>query len=203
MRTIRQYAKLAKPLSSILRGEDGRVSKNDSKKKIINMNQDAIEAFGKIKHSLVSDKVILQFPDFNKEFHLTTDASDFAIGAMLSQGDRPISFICRTLSKAEENYATNQKEMLAIIWALKALRNYLYGRTKIKIYTDHQPLTYSLSSWNGNSKVKRWKAYLEEYNYELIYKPGKSNVVADALSRPSQINTVISTQHSAESSAEN
>jgi len=109
----------------------------------------------------VSDEVILQFPDFDKEFQLTTGASDFAIGAVLSQGDKPISFLSRTLSKAGENYTVNKKEMLAIVWALKALRNYLYGRAKIKIFPHHQPLTYSLSSWNGNSRVKRWKAYLE------------------------------------------
>ena len=65
-RFIGDFANLAKPHSSLLRGEDGRVSKNDSKKKIINMNQDAIEAFNKIKNSLVSDEVILQFPYFNK-----------------------------------------------------------------------------------------------------------------------------------------
>ena len=96
------------------------------------MNQDTIEAFNQINNYLVSDEVILQFPDFNKEFQLTTDASDSAIGAVLSQGDRPISFLSITLSKPEENYATNQIEMLAIVWALKTLKNELYGRAKVK-----------------------------------------------------------------------
>lgn len=72
--------------------------------------------------------------------------------------------------------------MLAIIWALKALRNYLYGKAKVKIFTDHQTLTHSLSSWYGNAKIKRWKSHLEEYAYELLYKPGKDNVVVDAFS---------------------
>lgn len=73
--------------------------------------------------------------------------------------------------------------MLAIVWALDNLRSYLYGATTLRVYTDHQPLTFALGNRNFNAKLKRWKSRIEEYNCELIYKPGKSNVVADALSR--------------------
>lgn len=202
-RFIKDFAKMAKPLSSLLRGEDGRVSKRNSAKKFITLDEEAQEAFNKIKNALVSNEVILNYPDTNKEYELTTDASNHAIGAVLSQNKKPIIFLSRTLSKTEENYATNEKEMLAIIWALKALKNYLYGRAKVKIFTDHQPLTHSLSSWNGNGRIKRWKAYLEEYDYELLYKPGRENIVADALSRipNNHINSIASTQHSADSSS--
>lgn len=96
--------------------------------------------------------------------------------------------------------------MLAIIWSLNSLRNFLYGSRKVKILTDHQPLTYALSNKNTNSKMKRWKAILEEYNYELKYKPGTTNVVADALSRipqKSNINALTMTQHSDDSSSHN
>jgi hypothetical protein len=202
-RFIYDYAKLAKPLTSLLRGEDGRVSKSISKNKIINLTQDAIEAFEKIKNSLISKEVILSHPNFEESFELTTDASDYAIGAVLSQNDRPITFLSRTLNKTEESYATNEKEMLAIIWALNTLRNFLYGSRKVLIFTDHQPLTFALSNKNTNSKMKRWKAILEEYNYELKYKPGKANIVADSLSRPPQINSMTATQHSDGSSAQN
>lgn len=204
-RFIRDYSKLAKPLTSLLRGEDGHVSANMSKKKLIQLNQDAIEAFHKLKNSLASEEVILQYPDFDKSFQLTTDASDYAIGAVLSQDDKPITFLSRTLSKTEEGYATNEKEMLAIIWSLNSLRNFLYGSRKVNIFTDHQPLTYALSNKNTNSKMKRWKAILEEYNYELKYKPGKENVVADSLSRPpkTEIHSMTPTEHSADSSAQN
>ena len=205
-RFVKDYAKLAKPLTALLRGEDGRTSKNQSAKKQINLDVEATNAFQKIKNVLISEDVMLTYPNLNKEFELTTDASNYAIGAVLSQEDRPITFISRTLSKTEENYAANEKEMLAIIWALKSLRNYLYGSVKIKIFTDHQPLTYALSSKNNNGKMKRWRAILEEHNYELKYKPGKTNVVADGLSRPPQhvqINSLTPTQHSDESSAQN
>lgn len=154
-RFIKDYAKLAKSLTALLRGEDGHTSKTASSKKVVHLTDAAMEAFSKIKNSLVSDDVILSFPDFNKDFHLTTDASDYAIGAVLSQDNKPITFISRTLNKAEEHYAANEKEMLAIVWALNSLRNYLYGPTKLKIFTDHQPLTYALSSKNTNNKMKR------------------------------------------------
>lgn len=162
-RFIKDYAKIVKPLTLILRGEEGRLSRHLSAKTSITLNKEAIEAFNKIKNSLTSNEVMLQYPNFNKEFHLTTDASNYAIGAVLEQDSKPILFISRTLSKTEENYATNEKEMLAIIWALKTLRSYLYGHAAVKIFTDHQPLTYALSNRNNNSKLKRCKAILEEY----------------------------------------
>lgn len=143
---------------------------------------------------------MLAFPNFEKPFLLTTDASNKAIGAVLSQkfydGERPITFISKTLSSTEENYATNEKEMLAIVWALHTLRNFIYGH-KIIIHTDHQPLTFTISPKNNNAKLKRWKAFIEEHDHEICYKPGKANVVADALSRI-QINSLTATQHSAE-----
>lgn len=168
----------------------------------------AREAFDKLKAILSSRDVILTFPDFNKTFELTTDASSYAIGAILSQENRPITFISRSLNKTEENYAANEREMLAIIWSLNQLRNYLYGRAKVIIYTDHQPLTYALSNKNNNAKMKRWKEILEEYNYELHYKPGKGHVVADVLSRPpcnrdADVNILTATVHSDKSSGEN
>lgn len=205
-RFIRDYAKIAKPLTLLLRGEDGLVSKNISKTKPIHMSDEAIKAFNNLKNCLISNDVILMYPDFEKEFELTTDASNHAIGAVLSQDNKPITFLSRTLSNTEENYATNEKEMLAIIWALGSLRNYLYGSRKVKIFTDHQPLTYALSNKNTNCKMKRWKAILEEYNYELRYKPGKENIVADSLSRPPQanaINSVSCSEHSDDSSSHN
>lgn len=205
-RFVKDYAKLAKPLTALLRGEEGRVSKSQSARAHITLGDEALAALEKIKNVLISRDVMLTYPNLNKDFELTTDASNYAIGAVLSQEDRPITFISRTLTKTEENYAANEKEMLAIIWALKSLRNYLYGSAKVKIFTDHQPLTYALSNKNNNSKMKRWKAILEEYNYELKYKPGKTNVVADGLSRPpqqDQINSLTPTQHSDESSPQN
>jgi len=137
-----------------------------------------MKAFNDLK-TVLSSSEELAFPNFSKPFHLTTDASNYAIGAVLSQvdsgKDRPIAYISRSLSQTEENYGTNKKEVLAIVWALDNLRSYLYGAGSIKIYTDHQPLTFSLGNRKLNAKLKRWKSRIEEYNCELICKPGKSN----------------------------
>lgn len=182
-RFVRDYARITKPLTKFLRGENGQVNSNKSKNVKITLDEEAIKAFKKIKSILASEDVLLLHPDFNKPFELTTDASSTAIGAVLSQNNRPISMISRTLTPTEENYATNEREMLAIVWSLQKLRNYLYGAKNINIFTDHQPLSFSVSEKNPNPKIRRWRAFIEEFSPKFFYKPGKENVVADALSR--------------------
>lgn len=197
---IKDYAKITKPLTIHLRGDNGIVKANQSAKIPVTLDDAAIEAFEIIKTRL-QEEVELYQPDFSKPFELTTDASNFAIGAVLSQNRQPISFISRTLNPTEQNYATNEKEILAIVWALQKLRNYLYGIANLTIYTDHQSLIYSISERNPNTKLKRWKNFIAEFGAEIKYKPGYQNVVADALSRH-QINhtSTDSTVHSMESS---
>lgn len=171
-RFIRDFAKIVKPLTALLRKDMEFLITPEVK-----------ACFEKCKQLLMLDPVLI-YPDFSKEFLLTTDASDYAIGAVLSQGpignDRPIAYASRTLNQTEERYSTTEKEFLAIVWAVNHFRPYLYGR-KFKMFTDHQPLTFSFT--NANHRVIRGKLALEEFDYELIYKPGKQNVVADALSR--------------------
>jgi len=98
------YAKLAKPLTSLLKVEGGHVSKSVSSKKVIFLRYEALNSFKKLKGILVSKEIFLRYPDFNK-FHLTADASKFANGAVLWRDNHPISFLSRTFYKAEESYA--------------------------------------------------------------------------------------------------
>lgn len=177
---IKNYADIARPLTEMLRHHNAK--KNESAKIKIQLDDVARKAFNQLK-MVLQEQIELFQPDYNKKFELTTDASNKALGAVLSQNGRPITFISRTLNSAEENYATNEREMLAIVWALQTLRNYLYGKTDTVIYTDHQPLTFATSEKNPNAKIKRWKAFIEECGVTLKYKPGKENVVADALTR--------------------
>lgn len=171
-RFIKDFAKLVKPLTNLLRKDTE-----------FEITPEMEECFQKCKEILIRDPILI-YPDFEKEFILTTDASDYAIGAVLSQGtlgkDRPVAFASRTLNVTEERYSTTEKELLAIVWAVKHFKSYLYGR-RFKLVTDHKPLIYSLT--NSNDKIVRWKLQLSEFNYEIVYKPGKQNVVADALSR--------------------
>lgn len=171
---IKDFAKIAKPLTQQLR-----------KGEKITHSPEFVSAFNRCKNILTSSHV-LQRPDLSKPFVLTTDASNYAIGAVLSQGpigkDKPIAFASRTLTKSEEKYSTIEKELLAIDWACRYFRPYLFGR-KFTLYTDHKPLTYALNMKTSNDRLIRMKLRLEQFDYEIQYRPGKQNVVADGLSR--------------------
>lgn len=179
---VRGYAETSKPLTLYLGEQNGKVGAKSSSKVKIQLNDDAIKAFNLIKSKMQEQLELFQ-PDYSKRFELTTDASNFAIGGVLSQNGKPITFISRTLSKTEMELATNERELLAIVWALKTLRNYLYGIADLTVFTDHQPLTLAVSEKNPNLQIKRWKSFVEESGVRLQYKPGKENIVADALSR--------------------
>lgn len=157
------------------------MSANNSRKVNLELTQDQLKAFNRLKDVLASEDVILAYPNFKKPFDLTTDASGHGLGAVLSQNGRPITLISRILRDNEVNFATNERELLAIVWALKNLRNYLYGKKNLNIFTDHQPLTFAVTDRNPNAKIKRWKAFIGEHNANIFYKPGKENFVADAL----------------------
>lgn len=179
-RFIPNYSKITKPMTSLL--------KKDVPFKWGESQQHSFDTCKKILTSLP----LLQYPDFTKEFILTTDASLHAIGGILSQGevgkDLPIAYASRTLNKAESNYSTIERELLAIVWAVKHFRPYLFGR-RFKIVTDHKPLTWLFSIKDPGSHLVRWRLKLEEYDYEIVYKAGKMNTNADALSRPPLSNT--------------
>jgi len=105
---------------------------------------------------------------------------------ILSQGpigqDRPIAYASRILSKAERNYNTTEKELLTIVWAVKYIRAYLYG-TIFTIVTDHRPLVGLFNVNDPGSRLMCWKLKLEEYDYKIIHKAGKSDTNIDVLSR--------------------
>jgi ribonuclease HI len=120
---------------------------------------------------------------------LCTDASDMAIGAVLMQEGRVIAYESRKLNNAELNYPVHEKELLAIIHALKVWRHYLLG-SEFKIETDHQSLRYLTTQANLNRRQSRWMELMQEFNFEIQYVKGKENVVADTLSRRPFLNAV-------------
>ena len=173
-RFIEHFSQIAKPLTQLLK-----------KDQAFRWTAQEQEAFEILKEKLTTTP-ILQYPDFSKPLVLTTDASGKAIGVVLSQGkigqDLPIAYASRVLNKAEENYSTIEKELLAIVWATQHFRPYVYG-TKFKIVTDHKPLTWLFNVKDPGSRLMRWKLKLAEYDYSIEYKTGKTNKNADALSR--------------------
>jgi hypothetical protein len=129
---------------------------------------------------------VLQLAGYSKPYIVTCDASDIGIGAVLEQegehGSQPVAFASRKLSSAENNYPVQERELLAIVYALKEWRPYLHG-SRFVIKTDHHPLRYLDTQGNLSKRQMRWMETLQEYDYEIVYVQGKFNVVADTLPR--------------------
>lgn len=143
------------------------------------------KAFIHLKSQLINP-TLLQYPDFSKEFCITTDASKQACGAVLTQNHNghqlPVAYASRAFTKGESNKSTTEQELAAIHWAIIHFRPYIYGK-HFTVKTDHRPLTYLFSMVNPSSKLTRIRLELEEYNFTVEYLKGKDNHVADALSR--------------------
>ncbi|KAE9100101.1 hypothetical protein PF010_g14935 [Phytophthora fragariae] len=127
-------------------------------------------------------------PDHSKAFHVVCDASDFAIGCALMQFDdegreRVVSYQSRQLKPAERNYPVHDKELLVMRYALFKFRVYLLGEQTFAVYTDHASLRTSTKSPHLSQRMARWLSLFSEYNFVVHYKPGKTNIFADALSR--------------------
>ena len=151
----------------------------------VKWGEDQETAFQKLKQCL-SQPPVLRLPDFNRLFILKVDASETGLGAALMQnfdgGEFPVAYASRKLLPRERNYATIEKECLAIIWAVKKFEFYLYGRV-FEIHTDHQPLTFLNTKKMVNKRVMRWALALQEFRFRLVSIKGKDNLVADFLSR--------------------
>ena len=143
------------------------------------------KAFNSLKQALISPPV-LDYPRGSDKFTLTTDASDAGLGAVLSTArGTVVEYASRTLSAAEKNYATIEKECLAVVWAVRKFRHYLIG-ARFTLKTDHKPLEWLESARTSRAhsqRLERWSLELRAYEFDVIYKPGVTNQNADALSR--------------------
>ena len=115
------------------------------------------------------------------------DASNFALGCILSQKHEgrlhPVAFYSWKMSPAERNYDIHDKEMLAIVNAFKVWRHYCHGARTIPVYTDHNNLKYFMDAKTLNGRQARWAAYLSQFDFKVIYRPGSQAGKPDALSR--------------------
>ncbi|KAJ8720901.1 hypothetical protein PYW08_006366 [Mythimna loreyi] len=143
-------------------------------------------AYEELKQRLTSAPILVQ-ADYSQPFVLRTDASNYALGAVLLQGEgveeRPIEYASRLLNPAEKNYSTTEREALAVVWAVERFRGYIDGHEVI-VRSDHQPLKWLLTIKSPSGRLVRWALKLQSFNITYQYTPGKANVVADTLSRP-------------------
>lgn len=142
-------------------------------------------AFIRLSNALV-DTANLRLPDLNRPFVIQTDASNLGLGAVLLQEHeaelRPVAFASRSLTPAEVNYSTTEKECLAIIFALSKFDMFVDGTTFV-VETDHMALVWLQRLREPSGRLARWALTLQRYTYVVRYRKGSSNVVADALSR--------------------
>lgn len=147
---------------------------------------EADDAFNKLKECLVSAPV-LSCPNYDLPFEVHTDASNFGIGAMLTQTidgkEHPIAYMSRALSGSEKNYSITERETLAVLTALEHWRCYLENGKTFTVYTDHSALKWFLSLDNPTGRLARWCVRLSAFNFELKHRRGVDNVIPDALSR--------------------
>jgi len=174
---IKNFSQIAQPLSKLL-----------VKDQQFEWTSEQDQSFQQLKEAITTAPILCLF-DPTKETILRPDASTFGIGSTLSQihngEEKPVAYISRNLSPAERNYITTEQELLAIVWSIKRLKQYLYGKT-FKIYTDHHALCWILRAKKQEMtpKLMRMSLVLSEYDIEGIHHvSGKKHVVADCLSR--------------------
>ena len=179
-RFIKDYSKVARPLYDLISGDNAKKRTNP-----VEWSEAAEEAFQILKDKCTSAP-ILGYADFSLSFELHVDASRIGLGAVLYQKQEGkktvIAYASRTLSQSEARYPAHKLEFLALKWALTdQFYEYLYGNS-FDVYTDN-PLTYVLTSAKLDACGQRWVSAIAPMNFNLHYKPGRTNVDADALSR--------------------
>jgi hypothetical protein len=172
---IRHYSDITFPIDELLKKEVE-----------FYWSQECNKSFEILKIKLV-EAPILRFPDWSKKFHVHVDASNVVVGSVLAQPyddliDHPNAYASRKLNKEEINYSTTEHEALAMIFSLQKFRHYLLANPFI-FFTDHQALKYLVNKPVHQGKMCRWLLLFQEFDFEVIVRPGKKNVGPDHLSR--------------------
>jgi hypothetical protein len=173
-RFIQGYSQIALPLTQLTRKDVKWIWQKEQQ-----------EAFEQLKERFIT-RPVLSIYNPQKELRVETDASNAALGACLLQLEdkdwHPVAYHSRKFNKAEERYSTPDQELMAIVDSCEHWRAYLHGK-QFTVYSDHQNLTYFLTSKKLNGRQARWYEKLSEYDFTIKYTKGKENIRADALSR--------------------
>ncbi|KAL4280562.1 hypothetical protein GQ457_03G018250 [Hibiscus cannabinus] len=167
-RFVKGFSVIALPLAKLLRKDPP-----------FEWSEDRQRCFDQLKQALTHAHVLVQ-PELGKEFTVYSDASQSGLGCVLMQGDNVVAYASRQLKPHELNYPTHDLELVAIVFAPKIWRHYLYGE-KCHMFTDHKSLKYLLTQKDLNLRQRRWMDLLKDYDLLIDYHPRKANVVADAL----------------------
>jgi len=177
-RFIENFAKMSKPLSDL--------TKKDS---TWTWGKEQQNTFEVLKKAFTTAQV-LRIPNDEDLFKLSTDASDFATGAVLSQKDmqtnlwHPVAFFSKSLNVHERNYEIYDKELLVVIQGLEEYRHHLEGYPyKVEIWLDHQNLIFFRTAQKLTRRQARWVLFMTRFDFVLYHKPGKTMQVEDPLSR--------------------
>ena len=154
------------PLTSLV-GECGHTKvtrAKKTKKQAWHWDEIHQNAFDNVKATIARD-VVLAYPDYSKEFEIYTDASSKQLGAVITQGNKPIAFFSRKLTETQQRYSVTEIELLAIVETLKEFKGMLWGQ-KLKVFTDHKNLIQDALGLTSD-RVYRWRLLLEEFGPEL------------------------------------
>jgi hypothetical protein len=166
---IRDFGSIAAPLTRLLR------------KEAFAWTPEAAEAFDALKRAL-SSAPVLQMPDFTREFVVDCDASGAGFGAVLHQGSGPLAFFSRPFVARHVKLAAYERELIGLVQAVRHWRPYLWGRRFI-VRTDHYSLKFLLDQRLSTVPQHQWVSKLLGFDFAVEYRPGRLNLVADALSR--------------------
>ncbi|KAI3505152.1 hypothetical protein L1887_27074 [Cichorium endivia] len=169
-RFIQDFSKIASPLTALTRKNVKFLWAELHTKAFETLRQKLCEA------------PVLTLPEGSEDFVVYSDASKYGLGCVLMQRGKVIAYASRQLKDHEKNYPVHDLELAAVIFALKLWRHYLYG-TSCTIFTDHKSLKHVFDQKELNMRQRRWLELIKDYDCEIMYHPGKANVVANALSR--------------------
>jgi hypothetical protein len=175
---IKNFAKIAAPLTNLLK-----------KSAVTYEWEEACDkAFEALKGILVKVPV-LKLPDFDRDFKIHSEASNFVIGGVLMQKGRSMAFESKKLNEMKRRWPTHEKEMWVIIHCLKTWGHYI-GSKDVVVWTDNVTLKYLATQPKLSSKQVRWQDTLALFNVDIRHKPDKENIMSDALSRKHQLKVV-------------
>nr|GEW84164.1 reverse transcriptase domain-containing protein [Tanacetum cinerariifolium] len=172
-RFIKDFSNISRPMTHLLEKNSPFIFSND-----------CIQAFRTLNEKLTEAPILIA-PNWDQPFELMCDASDFAVGAVLWQRVekhfRPIHYASKTMTQAETNYTTTEKEMLVVVYAFENFRSYLIMNKSI-VYTDHSALKYLFAKKDAKARLLRWILLLQDFDFKVIYTKGAKNYDADHLS---------------------